>query len=112
MTLAKWAALLLAISALAVGAAACGGDDDGGSEEAEVPEISVPAGKPQSVPDETTTTPETTTTTTPDTGGGGGGGGNYDPGKPDSPTNDIPPKPGTPEAKFEQFCEENPGACG
>jgi hypothetical protein len=110
MTLARWAALLLAISALAVGAAACGGDDDGG-EQVTVPEISVPAGEPQSVPDETTTTPQTTTTTAPDTGGGGGGG-NVNPNKPDSPTNDIPPEPGTPEAKFEQFCEQNPGACG
>jgi hypothetical protein len=115
MRLARRTSLLLALLAtlaLAAGAAGCGGDDDGG-EEANVPEITVPAGEPQTVPEETTTAPETTTTP-PDSGGGGGGGGggNADPSKPDSPTNDIPPEPGTPQAKFEQFCEENPGACG
>ena len=30
----------------------------------------------------------------------------------DSPENDVPPEPGSPEAEFEQFCEENPEACG
>jgi hypothetical protein len=60
-----------------------------------------------------TTTPETTET---DNGGGGGGGGGVsppvDPSAPDSPTNDVPAQPGTPQGNFEQYCNEHPGACG
>lgn len=29
----------------------------------------------------------------------------------DSPENDIPPEPGSPAEKFENFCDENPDAC-
>jgi hypothetical protein len=32
--------------------------------------------------------------------------------RPDSPGNDLPPAPGSPEEQFERFCEQNPGACG
>jgi hypothetical protein len=102
----------IALAAIALGLVACGGSN-GGEDAATVPEISVPAGKPQSVPEETVTPPETTTA--PDSGGGGnggGGGGGLDRSKPDSPTNDLPPDPGSPEARFEQFCKQNPGACG
>ena len=58
------------------------------------------------MPDETT---GETTTTAPDSGSGGT---TVDPNKPDSPTNDLPPEPDTPEARFEEFCKKNPGACG
>ena len=30
----------------------------------------------------------------------------------DSPENDTPPEPGSPEEQFEQYCDENPDACG
>ena len=30
----------------------------------------------------------------------------------DTPENDTPPPPGSPAERFEEFCEENPGACG
>ncbi len=30
----------------------------------------------------------------------------------DSPENDTPPPTDTPAERFEQFCNENPGACG
>lgn len=30
---------------------------------------------------------------------------------PDSPENDTPPPPGSPAEQFENFCEQNPGAC-
>ena len=30
----------------------------------------------------------------------------------DSPENDQPPEPGSPAERFEQFCAQNPGACG
>ncbi len=89
------------IAALALGAAAgCGGDDDG--DEVTVPEITIPA--------ETETAPETTPT--PTTEDPSGGTGTPDPAQPDSPENDVPPPPGSPQEAFEKFCEQNPGACG
>jgi outer membrane biosynthesis protein TonB len=30
----------------------------------------------------------------------------------DSPENDLPPPPNSPAERFEDFCNENPGACG
>lgn len=30
----------------------------------------------------------------------------------DTEDNDTPPAPGSPEAAFEEYCEQNPGACG
>jgi hypothetical protein len=105
--------MLLALAALAVGAAACGGDDD---DEATTtaPEISVPAGEPQTVPQQQTTTQQqpTTTSTPQPSGGTQAPSKSYDRSKPDSPKNDVPPEPGTPESKFEQYCQQNPGACG
>jgi cytoskeletal protein RodZ len=57
---------------------------------------------------------ETTTSEAPDDNGGGGGGVSpgYDPSQPDSSTNDVPPEPGTPQQGYEQYCKDNPGACG
>ena len=49
----------------------------------------------------TTTAPGTTTGTT-----------TFNPQEPDSETNDVPPKKGSPEAAFEQQCKANPDACG
>jgi hypothetical protein len=116
--------LWVAIAVLALGGAAFSGCDIGGGDDDE------PA----------TTTPATTETTGPtgpsgDVGGGGGvgeGGGvgdptpedtgptvpesggvgadDYDP-EADSPENDLPPPPGSPQEKFEQACDENPGLC-
>jgi hypothetical protein len=101
-------AALLVLTALAIGAAGCGSDDESG-DTTTVPTISVPSGEVQTLPEQktTTTTPEQTTTDS-----GGSGGTNFNPSKPDSPTNDVPPAPGTPESKFEQYCKQNPGACG
>ena len=92
----------LALAAvLALAAPGCiGDDDDGGDETLTEPTISVPT-ETQSVPTETTTAP-TGGTPTPAP----------KPSKPDSPTNDLPPKPGSPQERFEQYCEQNPGACG
>ena len=93
-------AILTALIVLALGLGGCfGGDDEG--DEVTVPSISVPE------PKTTTTTPEQTTTNS-----GGSCGTKVNPSKPDSPTNDVPPAPGTPESKFEQYCNQNPGACG
>jgi hypothetical protein len=73
---------------------------------------------PQSTAESTTT--ESTTTTednggTPASGGGdntssdGGSGGSS---VPDTPSNDVTPPANTPQGKFEQYCNQNPGACG
>ena len=59
-------------------------------------------------------TDETTTSEAPDNNNGGGGGVSpgYDPSQPDSSTNDVPAQQGTPQGSFEQYCNDNPGACG
>jgi hypothetical protein len=31
---------------------------------------------------------------------------------PDTPSNDVTPPADTPQGKFEQYCNQNPGACG
>lgn len=86
-------------------------------------------------PAATTTEPAATTTTAEpaesedpyqgaeDDGGASGGGSGGVPAPPtgsgsapsgaeDSPEHDVPPEPGSPAQRFEQFCEENPKACG
>jgi hypothetical protein len=99
--------IALAAVAAGLGAVGCGGDDESGAET--TPSISIPA---VTVPTAPTTTapsggvaPETTT-------GSGSGRGNYDPAQPDTPENDVPPPPGSPQEAFEQMCEQNPAACG
>jgi hypothetical protein len=95
-------AILLALAL--IGAVGCGddGDDEGTSS---VPEITIPEGEAE-------TTSTTETETVPDSDSGGSGGTGIDTEKPDSPANDIPPAPDTPEARFEDFCKKNPGVCG
>ena len=93
--------MLLALFALSVAIAACG-DDDEDDEGVSIPSISVP--------ETTATAPATTapeTTTAPDTGGTGT---TQQP--KDTAKNDVPPPAGSPQEQFEQFCEQNPGACG
>ena len=92
-------ALFAAVAALSLGAVACGDDEE--DEGVSIPSISVPETVP-TVP-ETTAAPETTTA--PENGGTGAG-------QPDSAENDVPPPSGSPQERFEQFCKQNPGACG
>jgi hypothetical protein len=114
---ASGAAPLLALIALAVGVAGCGGGGD--TTTSDPLKITVPEGTPQTTTTQTTTTStpstttqsptttqstEQTTTTSPSK--------TYNPNKPDSQKNDIPPPANTPESKFEQYCNNNPGACG
>jgi hypothetical protein len=121
------AAVWATVAALVAGGAAfagCGSDDDGD----------------ETVATPTTTETEATGPTGPsggdDDGGGSGGGGgggegedptpedtgpvvpesggvgadDYDP-EQDTEENDTPPPAGGPQEQFEQFCEDNPGAC-
>jgi hypothetical protein len=93
--------------ALAIGliAAGCGSDSSG---ETTTHSVSIPA---VTAPGLTTSTPispatktkQGTTVTTK-------GGKIYNPQAPDSATNDVPPKKGSPQAAFEQQCKQQ-GTC-
>jgi hypothetical protein len=109
-------ALALAFIPIALLASGCGGDS---SKDASQPAVSIPA-VTSPIP-ATTTTPSTTSTQTGTTsrgsGNGNGNGGTGPPqranrGKPDTATNDVPPPPGSPQARFENQCNHNPQACG
>ena len=99
------AAIPPALIALVLGVAGCGGDSSG---ETTAPTFSVPS----------VTAPGIATTTTGPTGGvkpgttNSKGSKTYNPTAPDSPTNDVPPPPGSPQEAFEKQCEQNPQACG
>jgi hypothetical protein len=121
----KRVALLLAL--LALGVAGCGGDDESETVPP-APELSLPGEDTPTLEDLPGSTTSTDSTTGTDTAPGGGGevtpppatpqepGGQQPPsgGQPapgDTPENDTPPPPGSPAERFEQFCQENPGAC-
>jgi hypothetical protein len=123
----RWLLLALVAGALA----SCGGDsEDTSSTDSAKPQLTVPGektGTSETTPRSTDTSPASTGTAP--SGGGSttgpmdqpnpGNGGvpapddNPQPGgsPPDSPSNDTPPKPGSPADRFEQFCAQNPGAC-
>lgn len=103
-------AAVAVIVGLVVGLVAVGSGDDDADEETSLPEISVPQGEPQTVPSEEKPKPEPEPPPK-DTGGTGPGGG-PPPSQEDTATNDKPPPPGSPAERFEQFCEQNPAACG
>ena len=96
--------------------AACGGDDEPKAETAPatVPDLSLPEtekAEPPAPTTETTPTPPPQTETTPPSDNGGTTA--PQPAPPaDSPQNDTPPPTDSPAERFEQFCNDNPGACG
>ena len=102
------ATITLACGLLAL-APGCGGGDD------EDPPPSAPA---LTVPRETTphtTEGQDTATTQTETAPAqpeSGGQPAPEPQPEDSPQNDTPPPAGSPAERFEEFCEQNPGACG
>ena len=103
-------AIALLLPALLAGAVGCGGDDEDEDEET-TPALTAPAAT-ESAP-ATTAAPKTTSepiekTKPPKTGGTP----SYDPGKADTPENDVPPPAGSPQEAFERMCEQNPSACG
>jgi hypothetical protein len=95
---------------------ACGGSDEGGS-----PQGGPPAAQPQPQPEPSPQSDNGAGESDGQGGGGegssGGGGGSggsgrdYDPRRPDTPSNDVPPPPGSPAERFERECEDNPEAC-
>ena len=103
-------AIALLLPALLAGVVGCGGDDEDENEET-TPTLTAPATTepPPATTAPPTTTSETTTKTKPPKTGGTP---SYDPGKADTPENDVPPPAGSPQEAFERMCEQNPSACG
>lgn len=96
------------------------GDGGGGDTGGSVPELTPLPGSSDLGTGTRSERTDTDRTTTEDSGGStapsttppadsGGSGGTDAP--QDSPQNDAPPPSGSPAERFEQFCEENPGAC-
>jgi hypothetical protein len=94
--------------------AGCGGDDEPAADTSDtVPELTVPqTDETEPPPTQTETTPpEPTETTVPPPDDGGTPAPEPEP-PPDAPENDSPPPPDSPAERFEEFCNDNPGACG
>ena len=106
--------IALVLSLFALGIAGCGGDDDSDATTT-IPTVplSVPGGEPSTLGDDATdttvdtvpdaVTPAPTPTPAPAP--------TPTPVTPDSPTNDTPPPAGSEAEQFENFCDQNPGAC-
>jgi hypothetical protein len=93
---------------LVVTAAGCGADEESSADPPpKAPELTIPETDSPPPPSETVTTPTTETTPPPTTS---------TPAEPtttsDTPENDTPPPADSPAERFEQFCNDNPGACG
>ena len=99
---------------MAVAIAGCGGDDEPSTSTArELPELSLPTTTSQTTPPAVDRTAPATTTVDPATETLPEEGPTTTPQAPgDTPENDAPPPQGSPAERFEQYCNENPGACG
>jgi hypothetical protein len=113
------AALLLA-ALFALGAlAGCGGDEEPAAERTPtLPDLTVPQTdeEPAPTPEPTPTAPAapppaTETEAAPPSTDGGAPAPEPEP-PADAPENDSPPPADSPAERFEEFCNENPGACG
>jgi hypothetical protein len=93
--------------ALAIGsiAAGCGSDSSGEAttHPVSIPTVTSPVPTAVTTAAPSTTSPGTTVTTKK--------GKTFNPQEPDSETNDVPPKKGSPEAAFEEQCKQQ-GTCG
>ncbi|MET0613961.1 MAG: hypothetical protein ABW142_00835 [Thermoleophilaceae bacterium] len=94
--------------------AGCGGDDEPSTSTArELPKLSLPTTTSRTTPPVVEKTTPTTTTVDPPTETLPEEGPATTPQAPgDTPENDAPPPQGSPAERFEQYCNENPGACG
>ena len=110
--------LLICLFALGVAVAGCGGGSDKSAQTLPPPPaLTVPGG--ETAPATPDTVPTTPTTTEPSSGGvaggtgtsSGGTGGSSSGGTGSSQTQSTTPSGGTAPGKFNQFCQENPGAC-
>jgi hypothetical protein len=97
---------LLLVAALA----GCGGDDEPANTTRELPELSIPTETAPNVqePTETqSTTVDPATETLPEEGPPPS-----DTAPADTPQSDTAPPEDSPAQRFEEYCNENPGACG
>jgi hypothetical protein len=93
----------------------CGGDDEPAADTAPVPELDIPQTdetEPPPTETETETTAPEPTDTTPAPEDDGGTTAPEQEAPTDTPDNDAPPPEDSPAERFEEFCNENPGACG
>lgn len=105
-------ALILATLLVAIAAPGCGGDDEpAASSPVTEPELTVPQPDEADEPEtETETAPEPPPETTAPPADEAPVPEAEPP--PDTPENDTPPPQDSPAERFEEFCDENPGACG
>jgi hypothetical protein len=90
--------------------AGCGGDDEPAETTRELPPLSVPSETTPTVEEQTeppSTTVDPATETLPQEGPPPS-----DTAPSDTPESDTAPPEDTPADRFEDFCNENPGACG
>ena len=91
--------------ALAIGLVAAGCGSDSSGDTTSTPAVSIPAVTAPGI--SATASQATTVTIGPTTSTK-----TFNPKAPDSATNDVPPKPGSPQSAFEKQCKQNPSACG
>jgi hypothetical protein len=95
---------------VAVAGVGCGGDEESAAEPApKPPELTIPE-TDEAPPPTTETTP--TETAPPPTDGGTPAPETETEPPADTPENDTPPPADSPAERFEDFCNDNPGACG
>jgi hypothetical protein len=96
--------------------AGCGGDEEeepAADTPVTVPELTLPqTDEVEPPPTQTETTPPEPTEPAPTPDDGGTPAPEPEPPPPDTPENDTPPPPDSPAERFEEFCNDNPGACG
>ncbi|MBA3264203.1 MAG: hypothetical protein H0T69_17395 [Thermoleophilaceae bacterium] len=107
--IARLGALLLL--SLAVLSAGCGADEESSAEPPpKAPELTIPETDTEEQAPQTET--PTTETTPPSTDGGTPTPEPAPEAPTDTPENDTPPPTDSPAERFEDFCNDNPGACG
>jgi hypothetical protein len=90
--------------------AGCGGDDEPTATTRELPELTIPSAETAPTVEQTntqSTTVDPATETLPQEGPPPS-----DTAPADTPQSDTAPPSGTPAQRFEEYCNENPGACG
>jgi hypothetical protein len=100
---------LLLPLALAIGVIAAGCGSDSSGETSTTQGVSIPA-VTSPIPTATSSVTGSTPSTAPGTTVTTKNGKTYNPQAPDSKTNDVPPKKGSPQAAFEQQCKQQ-GTC-
>jgi hypothetical protein len=90
--------------------AGCGGDDEPAETTRDIPRLSLPSTEVAPPPEQTdtqSTTVDPATETLPEEGPPPS-----DTAPTDTPESDTAPPADTPAERFEEYCNENPGACG